>query len=149
NFSGNPWETQRVVRRVLRENYTDTPDGIPGNDDCGEMSSWAVMSMAGFYSVDPASLAYELVSPVFSKVEIHLHAPYSGKAFTIKATQNPDGTPYIQSVKLDGRKYSKNWIDYHDMTRGGTLQFTLGDSPNQSWGAAPEDAPPSLSEEHP
>ncbi len=56
-----------MVRRVLRENYTTAPDGIPGNDDCGEMSSWAVMSMMGIYTVDPASLAYELVSPVFSK----------------------------------------------------------------------------------
>lgn len=149
NFSGNPWETQRVVRRVLNENYPDTPDGIPGNDDCGEMSSWAVMSMMGFYSVDPASLAYELVSPVFSRVEIHLHTPYSGKAFTIRTTDDPGDTPYIQSVKLDGRAYAKNWIGFHDITHGGTLQVSLGASPNQSWGAAPEDAPPSLSTEQP
>ena len=149
NFSGNPWESQRVVRRVLDENYTDTPDGIPGNDDCGEMSSWAVMSMAGFYSVDPASLAYELVSPVFSKVEIHLQTPYSGKAFTIKATANPGDKPYIQGVKLDGRNYAKNWIDFHTITHGGTVQFSLGASPNQAWGAASADAPPSLSTEHP
>ncbi len=78
NFSGMPWETQRVVRRVLRENYNMTPDGIPGNDDCGQMSSWAILSMMGFYSVDPASLAYELVSPVFDKVVIRLDPPYKG-----------------------------------------------------------------------
>jgi len=149
NFSGNPWETQRVVRRVLSENYTDTPDGIPGNDDCGEMSSWAVMSMMGIYSVDPSSLAYELASPVFSKVEIRLHTPYSGKAFTIKTTDDPGATPYIQNVKLDGREYAKNWIEFRDITGGGTLQFSLGAVPNQSWGAAPEDVPPSLSAEHP
>ncbi|HTW45293.1 MAG TPA: GH92 family glycosyl hydrolase [Acidobacteriaceae bacterium] len=147
NFSGNPWESQRVVRRVLDENYTDTPDGIPGNDDCGEMSSWAVMSMMGIYSVDPASLAYELVSPVFSRIVIHLHTPYSGKAFTIKTSDAPGDTPYIQNVKLDGREYAKNWIRFHDITAGGTLQFLLGADPDQSWGASPGDAPPSLSTE--
>ena len=85
NFSGHPWETQRVVRRVLNENYTAAPDGIPGNDDCGEMSSWAVLSMMGIYSIDPASLAYELTGPVFPKVVIHLHEPYAGKTFIIEA----------------------------------------------------------------
>jgi predicted alpha-1,2-mannosidase len=78
NFSGQPWKSQRFVRRVLDENYTDTPDGIPGNDDAGAMSSWAVMSMMGIYSVDPSSLAYELVSPVFPRIVVHLHSPYSG-----------------------------------------------------------------------
>lgn len=149
NFSGEPWEAQRVVRRVLNENYKDIPDGIPGNDDAGEMSSWAVMSMAGFYSVDPASLAYELVSPMFPRIDIHLHSPYAGKEFIIKTTANPPDTPYIQGADLDGRKYSKNWIDYRAITRGGTLQFSLGNLPNRSWGAAREDAPPSLSAEHP
>ena len=85
NFSGKPWESQRVVRRVLDENYMDTPDGIPGNDDCGEMSSWAVLSMMGIYSVDPSSLAYELVSPSFPKIVLHLQDPYAGKTFTIDA----------------------------------------------------------------
>jgi predicted alpha-1,2-mannosidase len=147
NFSGNPWESQRVVRRILAENYPDTPDGIPGNDDCGEMSSWAVFSMMGIYSVDPASQAYELVSPVFSRIEIHLHGPYSGKEFTIQTSKNPGTTPYIQSVKLAGRNYAKNWISFRNITDGGTLQFSLGAAPNQSWGAAAEDAPPSLSTE--
>ncbi|MEO6965132.1 MAG: GH92 family glycosyl hydrolase [Acidobacteriaceae bacterium] len=149
NFSGKPWESQRVVRRILKENYTNTPDGIPGNDDCGEMSSWAVMSMMGIYSVDPASLAYELVSPLFSKVVVHLKAPYSGKAFTIETTSNPDAAPYIQSVKLNGNDQQHNWITYQDMTNGGTLHFVLGSNPNQAWGSAPQDAPPSLSQQQP
>jgi predicted alpha-1,2-mannosidase len=149
NFSGRPWETQRVVRRVLRENYPDTPDGIPGNDDCGEMSSWAVMSMMGIYSVDPASLAYELSSPVFQKVVIHLRAPYKGKTFTIETSPDPEKNLYIQSVKLNGRAHSKNWIAFHDMSDGGSMRFELGASPNQSWGAAKQDAPPSLSDDNP
>jgi predicted alpha-1,2-mannosidase len=149
NFSGEPWETQRVVRRILNENYTTAYDGIPGNDDCGEMSSWAVMTMMGIYSVDPASLAYELVSPVFSKVVIHLRDPYPGKTFTIEAPPDPDTNPYIQSVKLNGNDHSKNWIAFGDISAGGTLQFDLGPQPNKSWGAAAGNQPPSLSKEHP
>ncbi|MFT4112072.1 GH92 family glycosyl hydrolase [Silvibacterium sp.] len=149
NFSGRPWETQRVVRRVLSENYPDTPDGIPGNDDAGEMSSWAVMSMMGFYSIDPASLAYELTSPVFPKVVIHLRAPYKGKTFTIETSANPGDTPYIQDVKLNGAAYAKNWIHFHDISDGGKVHFKLGTSPNQAWGSGAADAPPSLSEEQP
>jgi predicted alpha-1,2-mannosidase len=149
NFSGEPWETQRVVRRVLNENYTTAYDGIPGNDDCGEMSSWAALTMMGIYTVDPASLAYELVSPVFSKVVVHLQAPYAGKTFTIEATSNPDAKPYIQSVKLNGRDHSKNWIKFGDISAGGTLQFALGPEPNKTWGAAADDAPPSISEMQP
>ena len=145
NFSGKPWRTQAVVRRVLRENYTATPDGIPGNDDCGEMSSWGVMSMAGIYTVDPASAAYELVSPVFSRVVIHLSEPYRGKTFTIEAPNASSSSAYIQGVDLNGKKLSKNWIWFRDMSNGGSLRFDLGAQPNKSWGAAPQDAPPSLS----
>jgi predicted alpha-1,2-mannosidase len=144
NFSGRPWETQRVVRRMLTENYTATPDGIPGNDDCGEMSSWAVLSMLGMYSVDPASLAYELTGPVFPKAVLHLRAPYPGKSLTITASGAADGAPYIQGVQWNGKPHSRNWIDFHDMAAGGNLHFTLGTTPDHSWGAAPADAPPSL-----
>jgi putative alpha-1,2-mannosidase len=144
NFSGEPWETQRIVRRVLRENYVDAPDGIPGNDDCGAMSAWAVLSMMGIYSVDPASLAYELVGPTFPKIVIHLRAPYSGKTFTIETSATPESNPYIHGVTLNGRNYSRNWISFHDLSAGGTLHFTLGSEPKRTWGAAPDDAPPSL-----
>ena len=149
NFSGEPWMTQKVVRRILSENYPDNPNGIPGNDDAGEMSSWAVMSMMGFYSVDPASRAYELTSPVFTHVAIHLEAPYSGKTFTIQASPNPQDNEYIQDVKLNGQSHSKNWISFQDISKGGSLDFTLGSTPDKSWGAAPADAPPSLSNEKP
>lgn len=149
NFSGEPWQSQRVVRRVLRENYLDDPNGIPGNDDCGEMSSWAVFSMMGLYTVDPASLAYELVSPVFPKVVIHLHAPYSGKDFTIEAGSDPAANPYIQSVQLNGRAHDRDWLSFRAIAAGGTLHFNLGANPNRTWGAAAADAPPSLSHSEP
>ena len=110
------------------------------------MSSWAVLSMMGIYSVDPASLAYELVSPCFSKVVLHLEAPYPGKAFTITTTAHPEVTPYIREVTLNGRKHTRNWISFGDITAGGTLQFGLGAEPNRAWGSSPDAAPPSLSD---
>jgi predicted alpha-1,2-mannosidase len=149
NFSGQPWMTQRVVRRVLNENYPDDPNGIPGNDDAGEMSSWAAMSMMGFYSVDPASRAYELVSPVFSRVVIHLEKPYTGKTFTIESSPDPAANEYIQGVKLNGESHAKNYIWFQNISKGGTLSFDLGPMPNKSWGSAPADAPPSLSNQKP
>jgi predicted alpha-1,2-mannosidase len=147
NFSGEPWETQSAVRRVLRENYFDAPDGIPGNDDCGAMSSWAVLSMIGIYSVDPASLAYELVGPTFPKLVIHLQSPYPGKNFTIETSPNPESRPYIQDVSLNGQKHAQNWISFHDISAGATLHFSVDAGPNRLWGAAVHDAPPSLSDQ--
>jgi putative alpha-1,2-mannosidase len=131
---------------VLRENYLDTPDGIPGNDDCGAMSSWAVLSMMGIYSVDPASLAYELVGPTFPKVVIHLQQPYAGKTFAIESVGGAPNSPYIQSVQLNGQPHQNNWISFHSISDGGVLHFTLGSQPNHAWGAAAADAPPSLSD---
>ncbi|MGA7156147.1 MAG: GH92 family glycosyl hydrolase [Acidobacteriaceae bacterium] len=149
NFSGQPWQSQRVVRRVLRENYTTAPDGIPGNDDCGAMSSWAVLSMMGVYTVDPASLAYELVAPTFSKVTIHLREPYAGKTFTISTTNAAANSPYIQSATLNNQPHHQNWIDFQSITTGGTLHLTTSPNPNHQWGATPADAPPSLPNETP
>jgi putative alpha-1,2-mannosidase len=131
---------------VLRENYLDAPDGVPGNDDCGAMSSWAVLSMMGIYSVDPASLAYELVGPTFPKVVIHLQQPYMGKTFIIESTGAAPNAPYIQSVQLNGQPHQQNFIPFHSIADGGGLHFTLGSQPNRAWGAAASDAPPSLSD---
>ncbi len=149
NFSGMPWESQRVVRRVLDENYTTAPDGLPGNDDCGAMSSWAVLSMMGIYSVDPSSLAYELVGPVFPKVVIHLHKPYTGGTFTIEVQGAAQDQPYIQSVRLNGKVHDQNWISFRSIASGGRLSFVESGTPTKAWGSAPADAPPSLSDERP
>lgn len=149
HFSGEPWMTQRVVRRVLLENYFDAPDGIPGNDDCGAMSSWAVLSMMGIYSVDPASLAYEITGPSFPKVIIHLQEPYAGKAFSIEAKGAQESAPYIQNVQLNGQPWQKNWIPFQSIAAGGRLSIVVGPNPNEHWGAAPTETPPSLSDEKP
>ena len=97
--------------------------------------------MMGMYTVDPASLAYELVSPVFSQITIHLQAPYPGKTFTIGTSADPEAKPYIQSVQLNGNDHTKNWITFGDMSGGGHLQFMLGAEPNKSWGSAAEGRP--------
>jgi putative alpha-1,2-mannosidase len=102
--------------------------------------------MMGIYSVDPASLAYELVGPTFPKVVIHLQKPYDGKAFTIEANGAAENSPYIQAVQLNGQVQTKNWISFPSISSGGTLQVTVGPKPNEQWGAAPQDAPPSLSD---
>jgi len=100
----------------------------------------------GIYSVDPASLAYELVGPTFPKVVIHLQQPYAGKTFSIEADGAAANSPYIQSARLNGQPHQKNWISFHSIADGGTLHFTLGSEPNRAWGAAASDAPPSLSD---
>lgn len=147
NFSGESWKTQREVRRVLQENYVNSPEGVPGNDDAGAMSSWAVFSMMGIYSVDPASLAYELVTPTFSRVVVHLQPPYSGKTFTIEASPTQASPPYISSVFLNGHAHAQNWISFKDIAAGGALRVSTSSKPTQ-WGSAPADAPPSLSDSH-
>jgi putative alpha-1,2-mannosidase len=102
--------------------------------------------MMGIYSVDPASLAYELVGPTFPKVVIHLQQPYAGKTFSIESAGAAPNSPYIQNVQLNGQSHQKNWISFHSISDGGTLHFTLGPQPNHAWGAATADTPPSLSD---
>lgn len=147
HFSGKPWKSAQVVRRVLNEDYIDAPDGIPGNDDAGAASSWAVLSMMGIYSVDPASLAYELVPPVFSKVVLNLQQPYPAKQFTIESSPQLSAVPYIHAVTLNGKVHPQNWISFNDIRNGGYLRLTLDAKPDALWGSRPEDAPPSLSTE--
>ena len=149
NFSGKPWKTQAIVRRVLKQYYRLSVNGIPGNDDCGEMSSWAVMTMMGLYAVDPASRAYELCSPMFPRIDIHLKAPYTGRNFMIKTTVHPALTPFIQKVQFNGHDQKRNWINVADITRGGVLSFTLARTADRNWGAAAADAPPSISDNAP
>ena len=144
NFSGKPWRTQYVVRRILRQCYTLSPNGVPGNDDCGEMSSWAVMSMMGLYTIDPAGGAYELCSPVFRKIVIHLRKPYAGADTVITASHAAALKPYIQSVSVNGRHTNRCWIPISVITHGGRLKFHLAAAADKSWGSAPADRPPSL-----
>ncbi len=149
DFSGEPWKTQAVVRKVLRENYTLSPDGVPGNDDCGEMSSWAVMGMMGLYAEDPGKPVLELSSPSFRSITVHLQAPYKGRQFVIKSSRGTQFKPYIQKLTVNGKTWPRCYVPTKLLTDGGTLKYTLGKKPNKRWAVTAADEPPSLSMEKP
>jgi predicted alpha-1,2-mannosidase len=143
HFSGEPWKSERAVERILSESYLDTPDGIPGNDDLGATSAWAVLSMMGIYSVDPTSLAYELTAPAFSRVTLRLDPPYPAREFTITAEKAAPGA-YIHAVTVNGQPHWQNWIPFETIRTGSTVRFELQPGPDKSWGSLPGNAPPSL-----
>ena len=137
-YAGEQWKTAKWVRYVQKDFYTDKPEGIIGNEDCGQMSAWYVMSALGFYQVSPSGGQFVFGSPTFKKATVHLA---NGKAFTVSAPDNSDENIYIQSAKLNGKDYTKTWIAYEDIMNGGTLEFVMGPEPNKQYGAAKEDRP--------
>ncbi len=138
-YVGAPWKTQAMVRRLCAEMYKDDPDGVIGNDDCGQMSAWFILSALGFYPVDPTTGVYVLGSPLFDSAQMRLGG---GKMLTINAIGNALNRPYVQSVRWNGKPWTKNWIAHKDLAQGGTLEFTMGDKPSR-FGAAKADRPPS------
>ncbi|HUA78746.1 MAG TPA: GH92 family glycosyl hydrolase [Dyella sp.] len=143
-WSGEPWKTQALTRRILADLYGSDASGYayPGMDDQGSTSSWYVLSAMGFYPVDPSSPDYILGSPIFDRVRLHLG---NGKTFEIVARNNSARNMYIQSATLNGKPWTKPWIGHADIAGGATLVLTMGPEPNKSWGADPQDAPPSMS----
>jgi putative alpha-1,2-mannosidase len=121
--------------------YTDKNDGLCGNEDCGQMSAWYVLSSMGIYPVNPAAGAYVFGSPVFDKAEIGLP---EGKTFSIIAENNSAENMYIQSTELNGQPYTKSFITHKDILAGGTLKLVMGNQPNTAFGAAIEDRPKSI-----
>ena len=146
DYTGAPWKTQKRIRMLLQTWFTDTVLGFPGDEDGGGMSSFVVFSMMGFYPVTPGVPVYAVGSPVFDRVTLRLPG---GKTFTIVAKNNSSANKYIQSASLNGRPLLKPWFTHADIARGGTLEFVMGDTPNMSWGAREEDAPPSSLEYSP
>jgi len=144
DWGGQPWKTQELARRILREMYGSDKSGLafPGMDDQGSTSSWYVMSAMGFYPVDPARPEYIIGSPLFDEVTLHLE---SGKSFVIVANNNSAKNIYIQSATLNGKPLDKPWFSHSDIASGGRLVFQMGPVPNKSWGSAPDAAPPSMS----
>jgi predicted alpha-1,2-mannosidase len=143
NYAGQPWKTQVRVRQVANTLYTNTPDGICGNDDCGQISAWYVFTALGFYPVDPASGIYILGSPLMDKVTLKLDSKfYKGRSFTVLAKNNSANNPYIQSATLNGQPMTRSWISQAEIAAGGKLVLTMGPMPNKSFGSAPADRPP-------
>lgn len=143
SYVGEPWKTQEWTRRLLDEMYQPTPEGIIGNEDCGQMSAWYLLSSLGFYSVCPGSNQFILTTPLFDKATVKLG---NGKILTITANQ-PEKNKYITSVSLNGEEIKHCYITYDQLMQGGTLDFTLSATPDKRWGTAPEYAPYSYTEQ--
>lgn len=139
-YGGAQWRTAEKVRFILKNMYQDAPDGISGNEDCGQMSAWYVFSSMGFYPVFPASGAYVLGSPLMDKATLTLAG---GKTFMVEAINNSPENIYIQKVELDGKPYNKTYILHQDIIKGGSLKLTMGSKPNYQYGAAPAARPKS------
>jgi predicted alpha-1,2-mannosidase len=144
NYAGQPWKTQYWTREVMNRLYTPTPDGYCGDEDNGQTSAWYVFSSMGFYPVCPATDQYVLGAPLFRKVTLQLE---NGKTFLINAPGNSDQNRYVQSASLNGKPYSKNWIGYNDILKGGVFETTMGSKPDTSRGTADKDFPYSFSTE--
>ena len=137
-YAGEQWKTAEKVRYIQDVFYTDQPEGIIGNEDCGQMSAWHIMSALGFYQVNPSNGVFVFGSPLFDKASVHLP---EGKTFEVVAQNNSKENVYIQSVLLNGKPYNNSYILYDDIVKGGNLTFVMGSTPNKEFGAAPENRP--------
>ena len=137
-YAGQQWKTAEKVRYIMDEFYKDTPDGIIGNEDCGQMSAWYILSSMGFYQMNPADGVFVFGSPRFDKMSVKVRG---GKTFTVEAENNSKENIYIQKVFLNGKPYKKTYITYDDIINGSTLKFVMGKKPNKSFGKAMADRP--------
>lgn len=140
-YAGAPWKTQARIRQILKEQYRAKPDGMSGNEDCGQMSAWYILSSLGFYPVDPVSGVFVFGSPLFPRAEIILP---DGKSLTILASEGGDGRPYIADIYLNGVRHTRSWIGYNEIMAGGVLTFVMSDTPNPHFGKAHAERPPSF-----
>ncbi|NOX86030.1 MAG: glycoside hydrolase family 92 protein, partial [Chlorobi bacterium] len=138
NYVGSPWKTQELVNRITSELYTNNPDGLSGNEDCGQMSAWYVMSAMGFYPVTPGSDIYVLGTPVFESMKLNLE---NGNDFEIRAKNLSEENFYIQSVSYNGQPWTKSYITHQMIMDGGVLEFEMGSQPNPGFGKAKENRP--------
>lgn len=135
-LAGAPYKTAQRVRDIMFTQYSNTPDGICGNDDCGQISAWYVFSALGFYPVNPASGIYVFGSPLVEKATIQLDPRfYKGGTFTVVAHNVSRQNGYIKSAKLNGRVLDRPWITHEEIVKGGTLEFEMDIQPNKEWGA--------------
>ncbi len=131
-YAGQQWKTAEKVREICTSLYSDQPDGLCGNEDCGQMSAWYILSAMGMYPVNPAAGIYVFGSPLFDRVEINLPG---GNSFKIIAENNSSDNLYIQSVSLNGHAYKKSYISHDEIIKGGMLVFKMGNSPKPEFGA--------------
>jgi predicted alpha-1,2-mannosidase len=140
-YAGQQWKTAEKNHFIQRTLYNDKPDGLCGNEDCGQMSAWYIFSSMGFYPVNPANGAFVFGSPLFDQVTLNLP---SEKQFIIKAINNNEKNIFIQSVKLNDREYTQSYITYKEIMQGGYLEILMGPLPNKQFGSALKDRPASI-----
>ncbi|MFI1744239.1 GH92 family glycosyl hydrolase [Thalassobellus sediminis] len=131
NKANKPWRTQYWVHHILDTQYNATPNGLSGNEDCGQMSAWYAFSSIGFYPMNPASGNYEIGSPLFEKSTIKLP---EGKTFVVEAEHISNTNFYIQSATLNGETFNQTSISHQQILEGGILHFVMGSEPNKTWG---------------
>ena len=140
NYVGQPWKTQQRVRQIMDHFYLAEPAGLIGNEDCGQMSAWYVMSAAGFYPVTPGQPSYAIGTPLFPELRFNLE---NGKSFAVKARDVSAQNIYIQSATLNGWPYRHSYLLHKDLMNGGKLIFQMGPRPNMVWGSDIADIPTS------
>jgi len=138
DYAGKPWKTQQLVHKICNELYRNDPDGLCGNEDCGQMSAWYVLSAMGFYPVVPGSGLYAIGTPLFPSISIHLE---NGKTFTIEAKDISSQNYYIGSATLNGKPYRNCFISHAEIIQGGTLVFQMTAKPDTAWGSAEGEFP--------
>jgi len=137
-FVSEPWKTQQKVHQILNTLYHNNPDGLSGNEDCGQMSAWAVLSAIGFYPVTPGTDYYVIGTPWFNKVTINLE---NGKTFEIKANGVSANNFYIKSASLNGKNHNAATLKHADIMNGGELVFIMSNQPNKKWGVGEKNEP--------
>ena len=142
SYLQKPWKTADRVREIMGKFYNNTPDGLVGNEDCGQMSAWYIFSAIGFYPVNPASGEYVFGSPLVDQSIILLP---SGSTFRINVIDNSTINKYIQSITLNAKPYTKSFITHHDIMVGGIMEIKMGSKPNIKFGATAIDGPGSMS----
>ncbi|WP_255750385.1 GH92 family glycosyl hydrolase [Erythrobacter sp. LQ02-29] len=142
DFAGAPWKTQGRLKQIVDSQYKPNPDGLSGNDDLGQMSSWLMFTALGFYPVTPGSNQYAIGRPFVDRAAITLP---NGKRFTVDTIGLSDDHPYVGAVELNGEPLTRSWIGDDEIRAGGTLRFTMQALPNKDWGRAKSARPYSMS----
>ncbi len=140
DFAGAPWKTQATVREAMRRIWTNKPDGISGNDDLGEMSSWYVWSAMGLYPIYPGRAEMVLGSPLFPSLTIRR----PGMTIEVRANGAAADAPYVKALRVNGKASNRPWLPANFVIKGGRLDFEVSSQPDQKWGSSKVDVPPSF-----
>lgn len=135
NQLGSPWKTQKRVRSLLEQWFTNDLRGIPGDEDGGGMSAWVVFSMIGIYPTTAGLPVYDFGSPTFDEVTINLH---HGKKIVIETRNNSRNNKYIQKVRFNGKEWNQSWFRHAEIANGARIEIEMGDTPNRSWATSAE-----------